>query len=199
MSTNTHSAYELHTEHILIWVRGSICVFICRVCLVFFFFCYEGKCKLLYTLFYTAVGSCHNQCSLCAFTFCRCTLWVCVYMLRSVVVSACMRACVHVCCMCAEEPLWNTNRLAAVSVTDLRISETADGEREHCRFTHIQYTYIRTGCESKNKKQVLFTRWTMVALPTLDENHVWLRLITAKSFHMAAVCSESVMFLNINT
>lgn len=119
-------------------------------------------------------------------------------MLRSVVVSACMRACLHVCCTCAEEPLWNTDSLAAVSVTDLRISETADRERTLPFYAYTVYIYT-DGLWGKNKKQVLFTRWTMVALPTLDENHVWLHLITAKSFHMAAVCSESVMFLNINT
>lgn len=119
-------------------------------------------------------------------------------MLRSVVVSACMRACLHVCCTCAEEPLWNTNCLAAVSVTDLCISETADRERTLPFYAYTVYIYM-DGLWGKNKKQVLFTRWMMVALPTLDENHVWLHLITAKSFHMAAVCSESVMFLNINT
>lgn len=87
------------------------------------------------------------------------------------------------CCNCDGPPyLWNGR------------------QRERTLPFYAYTVYIYTdGLWGKNKKQVLFTRWTMVALPTLDENRVWLHLITAKSFHMAAVCSESVMFLNINT
>lgn len=37
MSKNTHSAYELHIAHILIWVCVSTYVLICCMCVCFFF------------------------------------------------------------------------------------------------------------------------------------------------------------------
>lgn len=159
--------------------------------------------SLYTTLCYTTTESCHKLWPLC--TFCKCTVWICVHMLRSVCVSACMRAYVRV-CMCAY--LWCMNTVRMLQVCELSTSAYSETKRDNTAVlsnTHVQYIHTDWVWRQNNKHKCSHTLDYCGTTDTLWEPCIlkWLHLITVEKvcfFHNVAVCSESfVVFFKFIT
>lgn len=142
-------------------------------------------------LFYTAIGSCHNLWSFCAFTFLQ------VHTMGRLCLHAqvCARKCVQKCMftrvsrVCERAFIVFKHCLVAVSVTDLSMSVCSEALSGT-----VHTVYIQTGCAGKKKVFSHARQWWHWHY----ENHVWLHLIITKSFDIAAVCSVFFFFLNVN-
>lgn len=99
-------------------------------------------------LFYTAIGSCHNLWSLCAFTFLQ------VHTMGRLCLHAqvCARECVQKCMftrvsrVCERAFIVFKHCLVAVSVTDLSMSVCSEALSGT-----VHTVYIQTGCAGKKK------------------------------------------------
>lgn len=138
-------------------------------------------------LFYTAIGSCHNLWSFCAFTFLQ------VHTMGRLCLHAqvCARKCVQKCMftrvsrVCERAFIVFKHCLVAVSVTDLSMSVCSEALSGT-----VHTVYIQTGCAGKKKVFSHARQWWHWHY----ENHVWLHLIITKSFDIAAVCSVFFFF-----
>lgn len=143
MNKNTHSAYELHIAHILIWVCISSYVLICFVCAYLFFLVWKLMRDIIYVMLHSHwiinCGPMH------------------VYILQMHIMSLRLHAqvcgckCVHACmcirvCVCVRERAFMIQERCSDLSTSV-YSETVDASREitllfyQIRTYNIQYTY----------------------------------------------------------
>lgn len=91
--------------------------------------------------------------ALCMFTFCKCTVWVCVYMRRSVCVCQCLHARMCVCvCVCERTFIIHEHCLWMNSAPQSTMKRWAAAWRDNAavfiKYTHTIYTY-RLGVKAK--------------------------------------------------
>lgn len=99
-------------------------------------------------LFYTAIGSCHNLWSLCAFTFLQVHTMGRLCLHAQVCAQECVQKCMftRVSRVCERAFIVFKHCLVAVSVTDLSMSVCSEALSGT-----VHTVYIQTGCAGKKK------------------------------------------------